>query len=166
MDASTLKRRAIVTLSNAEKAGRVDDVLFDAQFRQVLGFRVRKGRLSRPEAVLRESVSAIGSDAVTVPSPDALNEEKRFPQLASAITLSQVQKTKVVTEGGELLGTVGELEVDDEVRSVVAYTLAAPFLERLRRQPLHISAQDVLQVGSGGIMTVKNSAAESLQASR
>lgn len=166
MYASDLKGRAIVTLSNAEKVGTVDDVLFDTQYRQVLGLRVRKGLLNHSEAVLREAVSAIGDDAITVPSPDALNEEKRFPELQRAASLEQVHNTKVVTEGGQLLGTVGDLEVDDEARTVISYALAAPLLDRLRHREAHISAHDVLQIGGGGIMTVKNSVAESLQATQ
>lgn len=165
MRASELKGRAIVTLSNAEKVGRVEDVLFDAQYRQVLGFRVRKGMLSH-EALPREAVSAIGNDALTVPSPDALNEESRFAGLQGAASLDQVHNTKVVTEGGQLLGTVGDVEMDDDARFVLWYALAAPLLDRLRHQESHISAQDVLQVGGGGIMTVKNSVAESLEAAR
>ncbi|HLJ80364.1 MAG TPA: PRC-barrel domain-containing protein, partial [Ktedonobacterales bacterium] len=164
MRASELKGRAIVTLSNAEQVGRVDDVLFDTQYRQVLGFRVRKGLLSHSEAVLREAVSAIGNDAITVPSPDALNEEKRFPELQRAASLEQVHNTKVVTEGGRMLGTVGDLEVDNDAHSVIAYTLAVPLLDRLRHHESSISAHDVLQIGGGGIMTVKNSVADSLQA--
>ncbi|MDP9227265.1 MAG: PRC-barrel domain-containing protein [Actinomycetota bacterium] len=45
MQANELKGRAVVVLSNAEKVGQVEDVLFDAPFQQVLGFRVKKGGL-------------------------------------------------------------------------------------------------------------------------
>lgn len=166
MRASELKGRAIVALSNAEKVGQVDDVLFDAQYRHVLGLRVRKGMLNRSEAILRDAVSALGGDAVTVPSPDALNEEKRFPELLRAVSLDQVHRTKVVTEGGKLLGTVDDVEMDPDARTVIAYALSAPLLDRLRRREQQISAQDVLRVGGGGIMTVKNSVAESLQATQ
>ena len=166
MHASELKGRAIVTLSNAEKVGRVDDVLFDAQYQHVLGLRVRKGMLNRSEAVLRGAISAIGGDAVTVPSPDVLNEEKRFPELQRAASLEQVHRTKVVTEGGQMLGTVDDVDMDPEARTVIAYELSAPLLDRLRHHEAHISARDVLQVGGGGIMTVKNSVAESLHAAR
>src|SRR5688500_12326432 len=41
MLANDLKRRGVLALSNAEKIGQVEDVLFDAQYRQVLGFRVK-----------------------------------------------------------------------------------------------------------------------------
>ena len=57
MQASELKGRAVVVLSNAEKIGQVDDVLFDAPFRQVLGFRVKKGGLLSKRRRSREKAS-------------------------------------------------------------------------------------------------------------
>ena len=91
MQANELKGRAVVVLSNAEKVGQVEDVLFDAPFRQVLGFRVKKGGLlGKTEALPRESVTSIGADALTVPSQEMINDETRFAQLAGASTLSQV----------------------------------------------------------------------------
>src|SRR5690349_501706 len=103
MNSGDLKGRAIVTLSDAAKVGSVDDVLFDAQYREVLGFRVKKGGLlSGTEALMRSSVSAVGADAITVPSPDAINAEERFAELAGAAAFKQAQGTRIVTEGGTL----------------------------------------------------------------
>ena len=48
MQANELKGRAVVVLSNAEKVGQVEDVLFDAPFRQVLGFRAQERRPAWP----------------------------------------------------------------------------------------------------------------------
>jgi len=162
--ASEVKGRAVVTLSDAAKVGHVDDVLFDATYRRVLGFRVKRGAFSQTEAVSRATVTAVGADAVTVPSPDVINAEERFADLAGAATLKQAQGTKVVTESGTLLGTIAELEVDDDVRTVTRYTLASPLLDRLRGKEPVFSAQQVLQLGAGGIMIVSDAVAESLGA--
>src|SRR5581483_9070423 len=99
MKASEITGRAVVTLSNAEKVGHVGDVLFDADYRRIVGFRIKRGAFSRAEAVPRESVTAVGQDAVTVSGPDAINAEDRFGELAGAASLEQARKTKVVTEG-------------------------------------------------------------------
>ena len=104
MKASDLKGRAVVVLSDAVKVGHVDDLLFDAQYREVLGLRVKKGGLlSESEALLRSNVASVGADAVTVPSPDVINAENRFQELTGAATLTQAQGTRIVTEGGTLL---------------------------------------------------------------
>lgn len=154
MKASDLKGRGVVTLSDATKVGHVDDVLFDAAYRRVLGFRVKKGTFGRAEALPRASVSAVGHDALTVASPDAVNAEDRFAELAGATALSQVQGTKVVTEGGDLLGTIAEVAVDEEMRAVTAYTLSASLLKRIEHHEPTIEANEVLHLGEGGIMIV------------
>jgi uncharacterized protein YrrD len=166
MQASELKGRAVVVLSTAEKVGQVEDVLFDAQFRQVLGFRVKKGGLfGKTEALPRDSVASIGVDALTVPSPDVINDQERFAQLAGAATLNQVEQTKVVTEAGELLGTIAHLEIDDDARKVTAYALASSLMERvMRHEETFVKADEVMRLGEGGIMVVANAVATRLQA--
>jgi uncharacterized protein YrrD len=158
--ASDLKGLAVVTLSNAIKVGRVTDVLFDAAYREVLGFRIKAGTFSRLEAVSRANVTGVGHAAVTVRSPDVINVEDRLRELAGAVPLSRARGTKVVTEGGELLGTIGEFELDDEARAVTAYRLAARLQDRLRRRELRIEARQVLRLGEGGLMIVPNAVAE------
>jgi uncharacterized protein YrrD len=161
--ASDLKGRAVVTLSDAIKVGRIDDVLFDAEYREVLGFRIKTRTFSRPEAVSRANVTGVGHAAVTVRSPDVINVEDRLIDLVGAASLSRARGTKVVTEGGELLGTIGEIELDDEARAVTAYSLAAPLLDRLRHRQPRIEAQQVLRLGEGGLMIVPNTVAESIR---
>ena len=168
MRASELKGRAVVSLSNAEKIGEVEDVLFDAQFRQVLGFRVKRGGLfGKAHALLRDSVGSVGASALTVQSPDAVNEEERFAELAHAATLSQVERTQVVTEGGQLLGTIAHLEIDADVRKVTAYTLASSWKDRvLRHDADAVQADEVLRLGEGGIMVVPNTVGVRLEQAR
>ncbi len=168
MRADELNGRGVVALSSAEKIGQVDDVLFDAQFRQVLGFRIKKGGLfGQTEVLLRDNVASLGEAALTVPSPDVINDEGRFAELAHAATLSQVEGTKVVTEGGDLLGTIAHLEIDGDARTVTAYALASSLTDRvLRREEETVAADEVLRLGEGGIMIVPNTVGARLQAHR
>jgi len=168
MQAEELKGRAVLALSNAETIGHVEDVLFDAEFRHVLGFRVKRGGLfQKAQALLRDSVTAVGPDALTVPSPDVINDEARFADLVGASTLRQVEQTRVVTEGGELLGTIAHLAIDEDARMVTAYELAASLKDRmLRHEAEVVRAEEVLHLGEGGIMTVANAVGARLQAER
>ena len=166
MQARDLKGRAVLTLSDATKVGQVDDVLFDPDFRRILGFRVKHGGLlSKTAAVTRDNVSSIGADAVTVQDAASINEEKRFPTLAEAATLEQAEGTKVVTEGGTLLGTVNGVEIDDEARTVNAYVLSVSLLERLQHHAPTVRADQVIRLGDGGIMIVPDSVGAELTAS-
>jgi uncharacterized protein YrrD len=168
MQANELKGRGVLALSNAEKIGQVEDVLFDAQFRQVLGFRVKRGGLfGKAQALLRDSVTSIGAAALTVQSPDVINDEERFADLADASTLSRVEGTQVVTESGELLGTIARLEVDDDARKVTAYTLSSSLRDRVMRHDTEaVKADEVIRLGEGGVMVVPNAVGARLQAER
>ena len=168
MRADALKGRGVVALTTAERLGQVDDVLFDPQYQEVLGFRVKQGGLfGQTEVLLRDNVAALGADALTVPSPDVINEEGRFAELAHAATLSQVVGTKVVTEGGELLGTIVHLEVDDDARTVTAYRLASSLSDRvLGHDAEAVAADEVLRLGDGGSMIVPDAVGARLRVQR
>jgi sporulation protein YlmC with PRC-barrel domain len=102
-----------------------------------------------------------------VQSPDAINDEERFADLAHASTLSQVERTQVVTESGESLGTIAHLEIDDDARTVTAYTLSASLRDRLMRHDTEaIKADEVVRLGEGGVMVVADAVAARLQAER
>lgn len=163
MRADELKGRAVVTLADATKIGRIDDVLFDKNYRTVLGFRVKAGMLSHAEALPRAGVSAIGPDAVTVADQSAVNNEDRFAELAGSLSLDSAQRMKVVTEGGELLGMVKAVELDDAAEHVQAYTLDAPLLDRMRGRAPQIHAEDVTRFGADGIMIVSNAVGEQMR---
>lgn len=163
MDAKDLKGRAVVTISGAEKVGEVDDILFDPQYRQVVGFLVKRGLFGSPDALPRGAVNAIGADAITIPSAGVLNARDRFPELADAVTLSAIDGTNVVTAGGDLLGKLSSVEVDDDVRTVTCYTLDASLWQRVRHRVPRIAASDVVRLGSDGIMIVTDAAAAQLR---
>src|SRR5512146_329430 len=154
VNAAHLKGRAIVTLSDAAKIGAVDDILFDGEYRQVLGFTLRHGPFGTTEAVSRDRVSTVGQDALTVTGPDAVNSLDRLTTLTGASSLSQAQHAQVVTESGTLLCAISQVELDDEARTVLSYTLSTSLWKRMRHNAPRIEVQDVLRFGSAGIMIV------------
>ena len=163
MNASDLKGRAVVTLSDASKVGQVSETLFDPQYRTALGFRISTGAFHHDEAALRSQVSAIGADAITLPNPSALNHEDRFPELQGAVPLSKVVGARMVTPGGELVGTVSAVTLDEQAQNVVAYTLATSILDRMRHGQPQVSVGDVTSVGADGIMLITEAAAQAVR---
>jgi uncharacterized protein YrrD len=160
MRADALKGRAVVTLADAARVGHVDDVLFDASYRTVLGFLVKSGAFHQAEGLPRPRVRAIGADAITVDDHSAVNSLNRFPELEGAQRLSATKGAKVVTEGGVLLGVIGAIELDESAERALAYTLDAPLLDRMRGRALQISVEEVSRVG--GVMIVPDAVAERL----
>jgi uncharacterized protein YrrD len=158
MRARSLMGRAVVAISDAGKVGSVDDVLLDATARAVVAFNVKGRALSRGAALPRDEVAAVGPDAIMVPAPTALNEFKRLPALDGALRLRKLRGTRVVTEGGELRGTVSDLEIDGEARRVLSYVLRGSMTQRLGHSEPTIPAWQVTHRRDGGLMVVAEEA--------
>jgi len=163
--ASGLVGLAVVTLSDATKVGQVADVLVDPELGHVLGFRLGAGPFQPADAVARAEVAAVGRDAVTILDAAAVNQESRLPALAPATTLGQATGTKVVSEGGDFVGTIADVELDEDARAVTGFVLAGKVWERLRHQQPVISAQRQVRLGGDGIMVVPRDVAERLRPS-
>lgn len=160
MNAKDLIGLGVITLAEAHKVGAVSEVLFDPEFRQVLAFEVKEGGLfHHDEAVLRQSVTAIGNDAITISGRTDVNRVDRYQGLANAKTLRDLTGMKVVTESGTLLGTVDEVVLDAEARRVENYTLDTSLLERLRHEKHVIVPGQVVRLGADNIMIVRETAA-------
>ena len=153
MRVRNLMGRAVVSMSDASKVGAVIDVLLDAGGRDVVAFRVKSGGpFHRRAALVRDQVAAVGPDAIMVSTPTALNEFKRLPRLADAIRFDKLRGTRVVTEGGELLGTVSDLDVDGEARHMISYVLRGSVMQRLRRREPTIPVGQVTHRGDRGLV--------------
>lgn len=150
-----LKGRAVVTLSDANKIGAIDDCYFDPVYRQVLGFRVKSHAFGPVEALPRASVAAIGANAVTVATPDVLVLEERFRASQPVALAHDLNGSRVVTEGGELLGAVHDLELDDEALNVTALVLDAPLLDHWRHRVPLITTDRIQRIGQDGIIVVR-----------
>jgi len=165
LKASELKGRAVVALSDGATLGYVDDVLFDASYRRVLGVRVKKGMLGHGMVVPRAVVVTVRPEAVTVPGPDTLITDNQGAEAAAAVTLSQTRGTKVVSKGGARVGTIMNIEMDDQAHVVTGYHLSVPGRHHLGRQERLMGAGQVLRVGEGGVMIVPDAVGQALHAS-
>jgi uncharacterized protein YrrD len=163
MRARSLTGRAVVAISDAGKVGSVEDVLLDATARAVVAFNVKGRAFSRGAALPRDQVAAVGPDAIMVPAPTALNEFKRLPALDDALRLRKLRGTRVVTEGGELRGTVADLEIDGEARHVLSYVLRGSVMQRLSHSEPAIPAWQVTHRGDRGLMVVAEDPASALR---
>ncbi|MGZ3677481.1 MAG: PRC-barrel domain-containing protein [Ktedonobacterales bacterium] len=154
MNAKELKGYSVVSLKEGNQVGAVDDVLFDGQFRTVLGFRLEHVEHYATPVVVRSHVAAIGHDAITVSSLDDIMDLAQHPELQTAVDLDQITGTKVVSDKGEELGTIDDVELDDAAQTARAYLLSRSLLERIGQQHHNILVDRVIQVGTGGLMTV------------
>src|ERR687884_2117093 len=121
MKASALKDRAVVSLADGRRIGRVSDILFDtAELRlAALALATDGGRSILPFAAVRN----LGPDAVTVESAAAM-QGAAGPAAGNVLRgLSDLVGMKAVNSDGTLLGEVRELEIDQTAGRLVSLEL-------------------------------------------
>jgi len=132
MKASELKGRAIVSLDQAEKIGSVDDLLLDFASNTVREFTMRSGLLGGTKYIPGGSIRNVGPDAITIPDRGVLEDQglraNDSPQLAS---LNGLLGSKVVSEQGALLGTLGDVVLDDSGLRVACFEMSGNLWDRL-----------------------------------
>ena len=157
--ATELGGRAVVEMDAAEKLGNVHKVILDPDGRRVAGFVLARGGSlfnTGSEATLPASaVHAIGPDAITVRSRTINDAEAdRLEQLPR---VSDLVGRKVVSQDGQLLGTVDDVLIEPADGRIIGYALeggnALGKLEDLlsgdkrHQRPAYIRADAELRAG-------------------
>jgi sporulation protein YlmC with PRC-barrel domain len=120
MRARELVGRAVIDLSTAKKLGQIDELVLDPVGRQIAGFVVGRGPslvgAAAEQVVPASAVHALGPDAVTVRGAAGVD-------LRGLPRLGQIVGRKMVTEGGVLLGTIGDVLIEPADGRIVGYAI-------------------------------------------
>ena len=112
MKADALKGKAVVSIEDGQRVGRVDEVLFGTQPPHVAALRVAD---DKQRAVIPfDRLHSIGTDAITVPSAAAAAWGRAAAAAQELPNLRDLGKLKVVDEAGTFLGTPREVEIDPQ----------------------------------------------------
>jgi uncharacterized protein YrrD len=129
--ASAVRGLPVVTVPGGDDVAEIRDIVYQPQAGRVVGFTLNKrGRLAgrRRELLPAAGVRAIGRDAVTIASEDALVDPGEAPEeLGTAGGDRDVIGADVVTEGGVSLGSVKDVVLlVGGTGEVVGYQLERP----------------------------------------
>ena len=158
MKASDLKGLPVVTSSDENKVGTVDEVLLDQQLQHVVGFRIKRGLLGPHARVRRDAVSAIDANGMRVPDSSSLKDEDAGAETDGVVPFDHAKGTHVTTESGTALGTIGDIHLDIDARQVIAYTLTGSLGDRLKDAEPSILAEYALRRDEGGTLIVADAA--------
>jgi sporulation protein YlmC with PRC-barrel domain len=122
MEVEMLRGRAVVSLHQAKKLGEVQDVLLDVQKHRIAALSLRGGLFHGGPVIAWSDVRTVGLDAVMVDDADAVHRPARTAQ-DDEIAVASLHGMKVVTDAGELVGTIKEVEVDPESGGVAHYVV-------------------------------------------
>lgn len=139
----------VVELESGEHVGEVRDVLFDGSetFHSLL--LEKAGLVTRMKVLPKASIWAIGQDAVTVQSRQAVIEFKDESGVMKSMIEGDVHYVgkDVLTEEGNLLGTVEDVFLDDNLGKIVGYEVSEGFLVDLREGRKVLKAHPEMVVG-------------------
>jgi uncharacterized protein YrrD len=154
MKLSELKGKPVVSVDEARKLGIVHDVLVDPSYSSIAGLQIKAEGRGHAYVVANEHIRGIGPDAVTVVNKDALQVPDRAQTLAGLPTLGTILGSRVVTEGGALLGSITEVAFDVGSRRILAIEYGRGGFEGLLGRHRSLSIGDIVGVGPG-LVTVR-----------
>lgn len=147
----------VVSVGDARKLGTVDDLYLDNPRRQVLAFRVKTGGLiGGHQVVALEDVQSIGQDAFTIADASKLNAEDRFAQLKNSVRGGDIIGSRVMTEGGSEIGTVGDVEADFATGEVTGFELRGGLFDRLQHRERVIPVSGVHSMSDKLLVVAKD----------
>ena len=109
MNASDIKGKAVISIANGTRLGRVEDVLFDPQSLAIAAFRV--SAVGQQAVIPFGQVHSVGSDAVMVPGDDVAQWITTSSAAEGLISLDDLKHRKIVDDAGTFLGTPAAIEV-------------------------------------------------------
>lgn len=146
--ASELKGRAVVSLSQAEKIGSVVSVILDPAASRVAGLTVRTGILGGPKLLRASDIRSLGIDAVTIHDSSLLHDDSgEVPELKDLPTLDDMIEMKIISESGQLLGALGNVEIDPDQYQITRYELSGTLWDQLTHSNRTFDAAPGLRFG-------------------
>lgn len=175
---SELKGRGVIGLESARKLGALQGMVIDPGAAQIVGLKVSTGPTA-PGPLLpglkadandpppgehlfipAASVYSIGPDAITV--REAGIGSLAEPTMESLPDSHALGNTKVVTDGGTLLGTISDMFINETNLQLMGYELAGSGLETLMGKGKFLRALPGYRYG-GDLLLVPAAVAGDLQ---
>lgn len=149
MKLSDLKGKPVVSVTEANKLGDVDNVILDLSSKTVLGLLVKTGGfLHSRQAVLLSDVKAVGDAAVTIEDASQLNGQDKFVDLKDKPTGDALVGAKVVTVSGSELGSVSDLSLVLPQGQVSEIILQEGLIDKLRGREYFIAVSSIRSLGN------------------
>ncbi|GCE27789.1 hypothetical protein KDA_32730 [Dictyobacter alpinus] len=146
---SDIKGLAAVTMDMGKRVGTIDDFYLDIQTHIVPGFVVKTGLIGH-RSMLTNAIQGIGDDALTFTNEDALIKEGDEPILKSAFKGRDILGYRVLSEGGTVVGTLGNIILSINLPQgimVTGYELTGGLRERFSNRYPTFTIQQIVRYG-------------------
>ena len=149
MKLKDLKGKAVLSTAEAMKVGVVDDIIIDSTYQHIEALVLKMTDRGPERVVTSKKVISIGEDVVTIDSTSSLqtfDEERDLSRLPSA---SMMQKSRIVTESGKVLGSISDIEFDPTNGQILHYYYDGGPLAEVLGQRHKLDPRHVIKFGPG-----------------
>ena len=144
----------VVELTEGQQIGEVRDVLFAATgvFHSLL--LERGGLLSAVKVLPKGNINVIGQDAITTQTRDGVVELREELQALSTLIEGHMHFVgkDVLTADGQLLGTVEDVYLDEDLNTIVGYEISEGLLVDLREGRKVMRAHPEIMIGQDTVL--------------
>jgi len=146
---SNILGKVVVTYDTGERVERVQDLIFDQERNQILGFLVREGGLFQSARVIPfENVAAIGNSAVVIPSREVIISAREHDRIHSILKGDNILRgTRILTVKGRDLGTIVDLYFDPQTGNVEGYEVSGGVFADAYSGRSFVPAPQTLHIG-------------------
>jgi uncharacterized protein YrrD len=153
--------KTVVSSETGNKVGSIADGLVDDRPGRVCAFVVRTGTFAQEHVLPVEEVRSLGGDTVLARSDGGLLTAGEWHQRRSvAIRSSRIKGTPVLTFGGEQVGIISDLMLDDGGGTLDGLEIAAPDFGGLITRRSTIPIPSDLRIGPDAIVIPEAAAAQ------
>ena len=149
MDIRALRNIAVVSISNGEKVGVVDDILLDTNQRRIQSFVIGSGGLfgGKTGIVDMADVRSIGTDAIMIEDRSVIHGSRDEDRYRAFPDVRAVTSLRVVTASGEFVGNLDTLQVEPASGAIAALEVAKGGLLGAFRSNNIIPVEQVISIG-------------------
>jgi uncharacterized protein YrrD len=136
--------RSIVAFNTGKRVGRVQDLIFDQDTNQLLGFLVEeRGTFHEAKVIPLQSVKAIGSNAIVIQESKSV-----VPQIDKVLERKLVlQGTQILTINGRSLGSIVDLYFDEQTGRIEGYEASGGLFADAYSGRSFIPAPQTIRIG-------------------
>ena len=128
MKATQLRGVPVVSIAGAETLGEVEDLVLDPDAQRVVAVRIKLAPAGVVKTVSGLDVK-VGQDALTIKDARSITEEE-LAGVEGSVGLSRLLGTRVMSHGGNLLGSIEDVEIDADL-AIAGYAVGKGILLNL-----------------------------------
>ena len=154
--------KPVVSADGGQKIVAVSDLLLDHSHTHLAGLVIGNGWFTTEHVLLYENVQTIGPDAVLARTRDGIVDAGEWKKRGLQVTRTSVLKNRrVLTTGGNAIGTVRDVLVDEKTGDVEGYEIARASAGIFAKHVV-VPRSDQVTIGQAAII-VSESVASSIE---